>query len=169
MYRSSFPLNFFPDYLYPCQFCSVVLVSQFSLAWGKTLSSATFVSIFTLLTCIPFPSPSKSSFFKYSQHLRFTPIILALVLSFASDTRYSLNDVLETLPGYLALLLHILATGASEHLRSTLAPSVGAKYASVFNTVGAATFCLVVYVAREILVSILQSSPGCHWSHVSQL
>ena len=29
-----------------CRFCSVVLVSQFSLAWGKTLSSATFVSIF---------------------------------------------------------------------------------------------------------------------------
>ncbi|KAF8498709.1 cation efflux protein [Russula emetica] len=107
----------------------VVLVSQFSLAWGKTLSSATFT-------------------------LRFTPIVLALLLSFASDTRYSLNDVLETLPGYLALLLHILSTGASEHLRSMLAPSVGAKYASVFNTVGAATFCLIVYVAREILTSV---------------
>lgn len=41
-----------------CRFCSVVLVSQFSLAWGKTLSSATFVSIFffTLLPCIAFPS-----------------------------------------------------------------------------------------------------------------
>lgn len=107
----------------------VVLVSQFSSAWGKTLSSATFT-------------------------LRFTPIVLALVLSFASDTRYSLNDVLETLPGYLALLLHILSTGASEHLRSMLAPSIGAKYVSVFNTVGAATFSLIVYVAREILTNV---------------
>ena len=100
--------------------------------------------------------------FSYPQTLRFTPIVLALVLSFASDTRYSLNDVLETLPGYLALLLHILSTGASEHLKSMLTPSVGVKYASVFNTVGAATFSLIVYVAREILVSILQSSSVCH-------
>ena len=100
-----------------------------------------------------FPSFLKS----YSQTLRFTPIVIALVLSFASDTRYSLNDVLETLPGYLALLLHVLSTGASEHLRSMLAPTVGAKYASVFNTVGAAMFSLIVYMAREILVSISQS------------
>jgi hypothetical protein len=50
-----------------------------------------------------------------------------------------------------------------------LAPSVGAKYASVFNTVGAATFSLIVYVGREILVRILQSLSACHWSHVSHL
>lgn len=118
----------------------------------------------------PFPSPLNRGFFFFNirQTLRFTPIVVALVLSFASDTRYTLNDVLETLPGYLALLLHVLSTGASEHLRSTLAPSVGAKYVSVFNTVGAATFSLIVYVAREILVSILQPSSACHWSHVSQ-
>lgn len=121
---------------------------------------------FALLACISSPSHLNRRF-SYSQSLRFTPIVIALVLSFASDTRYSLSDVLETLPGYLALLLHILSTGASEHLRSILAPSVGARYASVSNTVGAATFGLIVYVAREILVSISWSSSACHWSHVS--
>ena len=105
------------------------------------------------MACISFPSHLNRRF-SYLQTLRFTPIVLALVLSFASDTRYSLIDVLDTLPGYLALLLHILSTGASEHLRSILVLSVGAKYASVFNTVGAATFGLIVYVAREILVSL---------------
>lgn len=92
--------------------------------------------------------------FSYAQTVRFTPIVLGLVISFASDTRYSLNDVRETLPGYLALLLHILSTGALEHLRSMLAPSVGAKYVSVCYTVGAATFSLIVYVARDTFVSI---------------
>jgi hypothetical protein len=86
--------------------------------------------------------------------VRFTPIVLGLVISFASDTRYSLNDVRETLPGYLALLSHILLTGALEHLRSMLVPSVGAKYVSVCYTVGAATFSLIVYVAREVFVSL---------------
>jgi len=148
------PVDFFlTTIFFFCRSCSVVLISQFSLAWGKTLSSATFVSILTSLACITFPSPLNCRF-SYSQTLRFAPIVLALVISFASDTRYSLNDVLETLPGYLALLLHVLSTGTSEHLRSMLAPSVGVKYVSVFNTVGAATFSLIVYVAREILVSI---------------
>ncbi len=98
--------------------------------------------------------------------MRFTPIVLALVLSFASDTRYSLNDVLETLPGYMALLVHILSTGASEHLRSMLTPNIGVKYASVCYTVGAATFSLIVYVAREILVGISHPSSACDWSYV---
>lgn len=102
----------------------------------------------------------------HAQTVRFTPVVLGLVISFASDTRYSLNDVRETLPGYLALLLHILSTGALEHLRSMLAPSVGAKYVSICNTVGAATFSLVVYVARETLVSISRSSSACCWPHV---
>lgn len=100
--------------------------------------------------------------FSLAQTVRFTPIVLGLVISFASDTRYSLNDVRETLPGYLALLLHILSTGALEHLRSMLAPSVGAKYVSVCYTVGAATFSLFVYVARDTFVSISRSSSACH-------
>jgi zinc transporter 5/7 len=107
----------------------VILVSHFASAWAKTLSSATFT-------------------------VRFTPIVLGVVISFASDTRYSLNDVRETLPGYLALLLHILSTGALEHLRSMLAPSVGAKYVSVCCTVGAATFSLIVYVARDTFTNV---------------
>jgi zinc transporter 5/7 len=90
--------------------------------------------------------------------VRFTPIALGLVVSFASDTRYSINDVRETLPGYLALLLHILSTGASEHFRSALVPSVGAKYVSVFCTIGAATISLIVYATTEILVSTSRSS-----------
>ena len=96
--------------------------------------------------------------FLYAQTVRFTPVVLGLVISFASDTRYSLNDVRETLPGYLALMSYILLTGASEHLRSMLAPSVGAKYVSVCYTVGAAAFSLIVYVARDVFVSIPQAS-----------
>jgi hypothetical protein len=105
----------------------------------------------------------------HTQTVRFTPVVLGLVISFASDTRYSLNDVRETLPGYLALLLHILSTGALEHLRSMLAPSIGAKYVSICNIVGAATFSLVVYVARETFVSISQPSSACCQPHVPRL
>ena len=89
-----------------------------------------------------------------TQTVRWGPIALGLVISFASDTRYSIGDVRVTLPGYLALLLHVLSTGASEHLRSALLPSVGAKYVSVFCTIGAATFGLIIYATTEILVSI---------------
>ena len=90
--------------------------------------------------------------------MRFAPVVLGLAISFASDTRYSINDVRVTLPGYFALLLHILSTGASEYFRSALVPSVGAKYVSVFCTIGAATFSLIVYGTTEILVSISWSS-----------
>ena len=167
--RSCRPRVLYPDYL----FLSLILQrrSGFTILVGVGEDAVQCYfreHFFTLLAYIAFPRPQNRRF-SHSQTLRFTPIVLALVLSFASDTRYSLNDVLETLPGYLALLLHILSTGASEHLRSMLAPSVGAKYASVFNTVGAATFSLIVYVAREILVSILRSSSACYRSHVSQL
>ncbi|KAH9993673.1 cation efflux family-domain-containing protein [Russula compacta] len=112
----------------------VVLFSLFSSAWAKTLSSATLT-------------------------VRFAPIALGLVISFASDTRYSIDDVRETLPGYLALLLHILSTGASEHFGSVLAPSVGAKYVSICCAVGAAAFSLIVYTAREILTNVPPSTP----------
>lgn len=86
--------------------------------------------------------------------MRFAPVILGLVISFASDTRYSIDDVRATLPGYFALLLYILSTGASEHFRSAMIPNVGAKYVSVFCTIGAATFGLIAYGTTEILVSI---------------
>ncbi|KAI0296031.1 cation efflux family-domain-containing protein [Russula brevipes] len=88
----------------------VALFSHFSATWAKTLSSATLT-------------------------VRFAPIALGLIISFASDT------------------LHVLSTGASEHFKSTLVHSVGAKYVSVCCTVGAAAFGLGVYVARGIFVS----------------
>lgn len=84
--------------------------------------------------------------------MRFAPIVLGLVISFVSDTSYTINDVRETLPGYLALLLHILSTGAFEHFRSSLVPVIGSKYISVCCTVGAAAISLVAYATRELLV-----------------
>ena len=61
------PVDFFPDYrFFFCRSYSVVLISQFSLAWGKTLSSATFVSIFTSLSCITLPLSSKLPFFIFA-------------------------------------------------------------------------------------------------------
>ena len=152
---------FFPDYLFPLSILQRRSGFAILIGVGKDTVQCYFREHFFHVISLYLSSPLNRRF-SYPQTLRFTPIVLALVLSFASDTRYSLNDVLETLPGYLALLLHILSTGASEHLRSMLTPSVGVKYASVFNTVGAATFSLIVYVAREILVSILQSSSVCH-------
>ncbi|KAI0255785.1 cation efflux family-domain-containing protein, partial [Lactifluus subvellereus] len=107
----------------------VVMFSHFSSAWAKTLTSASLT-------------------------VRLAPVALGAVISFASDASYSINDVRETLPGYLALLLHILSTGVSEHFRSILVPSVGSKYLSVCCTVGAAAFSLIVYAAREILTSV---------------
>jgi len=112
---------------------------------------------------------SRPSPLTHAQTVRFTPIVLGLVISFASDTRYSLNDVRETLPGYLALLSHILLTGASEHLRSMLTPSVGAKYVSVCYTAGAATFSLIVYVARDIFVSNITAIIRIYWPHAPHL
>jgi zinc transporter 5/7 len=120
------------------------MFSHFSSAWAKTLNSASLVGI----TFTP------SLFRRYSreQTVRLAPVALGVVISFASDASYSLNDVRETLPGYLALLLHILSTGVSEYFRSILVTSVGPKYLSVCCTVGAAAFSLIVYTAREILV-----------------
>ncbi|KAI9511526.1 hypothetical protein F5148DRAFT_993579, partial [Russula earlei] len=101
----------------------IVLFTHFSSVWAQTLSSATLVSTITLQPRVAAPPP---------------------------PPRLS-SDV--TLPGYLALLLHILSTGASEHFRSVLVSNVGAKYVSVCCTVGAATFGLVVYAAKEFFTS----------------
>ncbi|KAH9036312.1 cation efflux protein [Lactarius pseudohatsudake] len=107
----------------------VVVFSHLSLVWAKTLSSATLT-------------------------VRFAPIVLGLVISFVSDTSYTINDVRETLPGYLALLLHILSTGAFEHSRSSLVPVIGSKYISVCCTVGAAAVSLIAYATRELLTNV---------------
>ncbi|KAH8978072.1 cation efflux protein, partial [Lactarius akahatsu] len=107
----------------------VVVFSHLSLVWAKTLSSATLT-------------------------VRFAPIVLGLVISFVSDTSYTINDVRETLPGYLALLLHILSTGAFEHFRSSLVPVIGSKYISVCCTVGAAAVSLIAYATRELLTNV---------------
>lgn len=126
------------------------MFSHLSLVWAKTLSSATWVCTVTssLLSVRMFIHST------CTQSVRFAPIALGLVISFASDARYSISDVRVTLPGYLALLLHVLSAGASEHLRAALLPSMGAKYVSVFCTIGAATFGLIIYATTEILVSI---------------
>ena len=129
----------------------------FCVGVGEDAFQCDFRAYCHTFACIASNLSSKT----HAQTVRFTPVVLGLVISFASDTRYSLNDVRETLPGYLALLLHILSTGALEHLRSMLAPSIGAKYVSTCNIVGAATFSLVVYVARETFVSISPSSSTC--------
>ncbi|KAH9176001.1 cation efflux protein [Lactarius sanguifluus] len=107
----------------------VVVFSHLSLIWAKTLSSATLT-------------------------VRFAPIVLGLVISFVSDTSYTINDVRETLPGYLALLLHILSTGAFENFRSSLVPVIGSKYISVCCTVGAAAVSLIAYSTREVLTNV---------------
>ena len=148
----------FPDYAFSF---GVILQRHsgfaFCIGVGEDALQCDFRAYCHTFACIASHLSSKT----HAQTVRFTPAVLGLVISFASDTRYSLNDVRETLPGYLALLLHILSTGALEHLRSMLAPSIGAKYVSTCNIVGAATFSLVVYVARETLVSISPSSSTC--------
>ncbi|KAH9066599.1 cation efflux protein, partial [Lactarius vividus] len=107
----------------------VVVFSHLSLVWTKTLSSATLT-------------------------VRFAPIVLGLAISFVSDTSYTINDVRETLPGYLALLLHVLSTGAFEHFRSSLVPVIGSKYISVCCTVGAAAVSLIAYATRELSTNV---------------
>jgi solute carrier family 30 (zinc transporter), member 5/7 len=97
--------------------------------------------------------------------VRLAPIALGVVISFASDAGYSINDVRATLPGYLALLLHILSTGVSEHFKYVLVPSVGSKYLSACCSVGAAILCLIVYSAREISVSTSRSSSAYSRPH----
>lgn len=133
------------------------MFSHFSSAWAKTLTSASLVS--TTFALSLFRRCSRT------QTVRLAPVALGVVISFASDASYSLNDVRETLPGYLALLLHILSTGASEHFRSILVLNVGPKYLSICCTVGAAAFSLIVYTAREILVGPSQSLSACSQPH----
>lgn len=86
------------------------------------------------------------------QTIRLLPIIVALLLSFASDARYSLDDIRETLPGYCALLLHTLSASTLEHLQTTLSTQLGSKYASAYSTVGASIIGLSVYSMRELTV-----------------
>jgi len=57
--------------------------------------------------------------------------------------------------------------GASEHFRSAMIPSVGARYASVFCTVGAATFGLILYVTTDILTKAPPSPPVSFFSRLA--
>ena len=125
----------------------VVVFSHFSLVWAKTLSNASLVSITSCIILLYHLTNDRAH-----KSVRFVPIALGLIISFVSDTSYTINDVREMLPGYLALLLHILSTGAFEHFRSLLVHNIGSKYISVCCTVGAAAVSLIAYTSREILV-----------------
>src|SRR6266850_1416661 len=65
------------------------MFSHLSLVWAKTLSSATWVcTVTSSLLSVRMFIPSTCT-----QSVRFAPIALGLVISFASDARYSISDV----------------------------------------------------------------------------
>ncbi|KAI0272645.1 cation efflux family-domain-containing protein [Gloeopeniophorella convolvens] len=107
----------------------VAIFTHFSSAWARSLSSTT-------------------------SNVRFTPIAIGLAISFASDTGYSIHDVRETLPGYLALIFHVISTGALEHFKAPLIPNLGHKHVSTLCTLGAAMISLVAYMLREAVINV---------------
>ncbi|KAI0047247.1 cation efflux protein [Auriscalpium vulgare] len=107
----------------------VILFAQFSLASAKTLAS-----------------PSAS--------IWWLPVIIGLLASFASDANYSLDDILETIPGYLALLAHVACASSLEQLQTHISSNLGPNYASSFITLGASIVSLIIYSLREILLDV---------------
>ncbi|THH15614.1 hypothetical protein EW146_g4892 [Bondarzewia mesenterica] len=106
-----------------------VLFTRFALDWAKALSSPT-------------------SFF------RTTALILAFALSFYSDTKFSMDNVRTTLPGYLALALHAILASALEHMHGNFVTRLGSRFAPAFSTVGASLFGLLIYSMREFTATI---------------
>lgn len=95
-------------------------------------------------------------------------ILASLLLSFASDSGFSIENVRDTLPGYIALLFYTLCANGIEYLREDSATQAAKRATTILGTVGASILGLSLYTAREVLVScqscrsyLLGLNPAC--------
>ncbi|KAK7031345.1 J domain-containing protein [Favolaschia claudopus] len=105
----------------------VVLFTHFSTLWLTPLYS--------------FSNPRKSF-----------AVVLAWMLSVASDTQLSSANLWRFLPGYGALLGHSLTSNALDQTIGILAPSLGSTFTIAASVLGASAFALPFYLFRSVLL-----------------
>ncbi|TDL23724.1 cation efflux protein [Rickenella mellea] len=89
---------------------------------------------------------------------RQTLIVLgAFAFSFLSDSSFSMQNMRILAPGYLAMILHGVATSAHEHTQDVLAPALGHTIATAATTLGATLLGLPFYMFRRILFDLPES------------
>ncbi|KAJ7281878.1 cation efflux protein [Mycena rebaudengoi] len=79
-------------------------------------------------------------------------VALAWVLSIASDTQFSSDNLWRFMPGYGALLIHSLTSSALDQTIGILAPSLGSTFTIAASTLGACGFALPFYVFRTVVL-----------------
>lgn len=80
-------------------------------------------------------------------------ILASLSLSFASDSGFSIENVRNTLPGYMALFFYTLSVNVMEYLRQDSATRPTTRASTTLGTIGASLLGLILYATREIMVS----------------
>ncbi|ETW78917.1 zinc transporter [Heterobasidion irregulare TC 32-1] len=106
-----------------------IIFTRFSATWIYTLTSPSSVQ------------------FVYS-----TAVVLAVGISFASDAKFSIDNVRGTLPGYLALMLHAISASGLQYLHNNFTTKRGSTFAP--TVLGASVICLVLYSTRELVVTV---------------
>jgi hypothetical protein len=84
---------------------------------------------------------------------RVVPVILGLILSLASDSGYSIKNVFDAFPGYLALLLYAILTCVVEYSHSHLSLKLGAMSTSSACVLGAAMAVALFSLTGDMIVS----------------
>ncbi|KAJ7257892.1 cation efflux family-domain-containing protein [Mycena haematopus] len=117
--------------LYRLPSTRVVLFTHFSTLWFSTLCRTS--------------TPRKT-----------LAVAFAWMLTIASDTQLSPENLWRFLPGYGALLGHSLTSNALDQTISILAPSLGSTFTIAASVLGASGFALPFYLFRSV---VLDSHP----------
>jgi zinc transporter 5/7 len=76
----------------------------------------------------------------------------AIAISILSDSQLTATNIWQYAPGYGALLLHALSSGALEHTLSVLSPSLGTTFSVAASVLGATIAILPFYIFRTVMV-----------------
>ncbi|KAF9787328.1 cation efflux protein [Thelephora terrestris] len=110
----------------------VIILTQYSTVWPKVLTGR---------------SSARNSFF----------IVVALLLSLASDANYSYANLGTVLPGYTALAFHGLASVAFEQTQSVFPPSVTPQMITAASALGSCFLAVPLYVFRMFMLEKVET------------
>ncbi|EMD38875.1 hypothetical protein CERSUDRAFT_92913 [Gelatoporia subvermispora B] len=113
--------------LYRLPSTRVIFITHFSVTWVRTFLSPT--SLF-----------------------RTAAVVLALLLSFLSDAKFSPQNFHAILPAYGALALEALSASLLEHTQGVLLPDLGQGMSLALSTLGAFAFSVPLYMLRNMIV-----------------
>lgn len=80
-------------------------------------------------------------------------MVLAFLVSFLIDTRFSSEQWPTVLPAYCAIVVHGVVSSFLDQTQYMLSLSLGSDNVSSASTIGATIICLVVYLLRNLIVS----------------